>query len=67
MMDKGKVIREFPRAVHFPVAVWSQGVFVGQPPAVKFAENTSYTAVLREKRAKSEKMRLWLSNIIPLL
>ena len=29
MMNKSKVIRSFPRAVHFPIAVWSQGVFAG--------------------------------------
>ena len=35
MMNESETIREFPRAVRFPVAVWFQGVFVGQLPAVK--------------------------------
>ena len=28
MMNEGKAICEFPRAVRFPIAVWSQGVAV---------------------------------------
>lgn len=43
-MNESKTIREFPRAVHFPIVVWFQGVFVEQPQVVKFAESTSYTA-----------------------
>ena len=40
MMNERKTIREFPRAVRFPIAVSFQGVFVGQLPAVKPFQNS---------------------------
>ena len=48
MMDKSKTICEFPRAVRFPIAVWSQGVFVGQPPAVKLFQNSWHSVILHD-------------------
>ena len=44
MMNESKTIRELPRSVHFPIAVWSQGVFVGQPP-VKHAETSRISSL----------------------
>ena len=48
MMNKSKTIRWFPRAVHFPIAIWSQGVFAGQPPAVKPFQNSWYSITPRD-------------------
>ena len=39
-MNESKTIREFPRSVRFPIAVWFQGVSEGQPLAVKPSQNS---------------------------